>query len=147
MANHQKDFLFVLIKSLSKSEKRQFKIFASRLETSANTKFIELFNILDKSEIYDEKLILKSGVIKKVQLSNLKSYLYKQILVSIRLNIPSQNIRYQLREQIDFATILYNKKKKKKNLKLWKKTMIIALKNEKRLLAYEIKKKKKLSWN
>jgi hypothetical protein len=38
----------------------------------------------------------------KVQLSNLKSYL-QQILVSIRLNIPSQNIRYQLREQIDFA--------------------------------------------
>ena len=46
MANHQKDFLFVLIKSLSKSEKRQFKIFASRLETSSNTKFIELFVIL-----------------------------------------------------------------------------------------------------
>jgi hypothetical protein len=44
-----------------------------------------------------------------VQLSNLKSYLYKQILVSIRLNIPSQNMRYQIREQIDFATILYNK--------------------------------------
>jgi hypothetical protein len=40
-----KRFLFVLIKSLSKSEKRQFKIFASRLETSSNTKFIELFNI------------------------------------------------------------------------------------------------------
>ena len=56
MANHQKDFLFVLIKSLSKSEKRQFKIFASRLETSSNTKFIELFNILDKSEVYDEKM-------------------------------------------------------------------------------------------
>ena len=109
MANHQKDSLFVLIKSLSKSEKRQFKIFASRLETSSNTNFIELFNILDKSESYDEKIILKSGIIKKAQLSNLKSYLYKQILVSIRLNIPSQNIRYQLREQIDFAAILYNK--------------------------------------
>jgi hypothetical protein len=49
---------------LSKSEKRQFKIFASRLETSSNTKFIELFNILDKSDLYDEKIILKSGVIK-----------------------------------------------------------------------------------
>jgi hypothetical protein len=61
----KKDFLFVLIKSLSKSEKRQFKIFASRLETSSNTKFIELFNILDKSDLYDEKIILKSGVIKK----------------------------------------------------------------------------------
>ena len=144
MANHQKDFLFVLIKSLSKSEKRQFKIFASRLETSSNTKFIELFNILDKSEVYDEKLILKSGIIKKVQLSNLKSYLYKQILVSIRLNIPSQNIRYQLREQIDFATILYNKGLYKQSLKILDKTKIIALENDEKLMAYEIVEFEKL---
>nr|WP_315222857.1 hypothetical protein [uncultured Flavobacterium sp.] len=144
MANHQKDFLFVLIKSLSKSEKRQFKIFASRLETSSNTKFIELFNILDKSETYDEKLILKSGIIKKVQLSNLKSYLYKQILVSIRLNIPSQNIRYQLREQIDFAVILYNKGLYKQSLKILDKTKIIALENDEKLMAYEIVEFEKL---
>ena len=144
MANHQKDFLFVLIKSLSKSEKRQFKIFASRLETSSNTKFIELFNIFDKSEVYDEKLILKSGIIKKVQLSNLKSYLYKQILVSIRLNIPSQNIRYQLREQIDFAAILYNKGLYKQSLKILDKTKILALENDEKLMAYEIVEFEKL---
>ena len=144
MANHQKDFLFVLIKSLSKSEKRQFKIFASRLETNSSTKFIELFNILDKSDTYDEKLILKSGIIKKVQLSNLKSYLYKQILVSIRLNIPSQNIRYQLREQIDFATILYNKGLYKQSLKLLDKTKIQALENDEKLMAYEIVEFEKL---
>ncbi|MCD9573964.1 hypothetical protein SAMN05444671_0551 [Flavobacterium sp. CF108] len=144
MANHQKDSLFVLIKSLSKSEKRQFKIFASRLETSSNTKFIELFNILDKSETYDEKLILKSGSIKKVQLSNLKSYLYKQILVSIRLNIPSQNIRYQLREQIDFAVILYNKGLYKQSLKILDKTKQQALENDEKLMAYEIVEFEKL---
>ena len=144
MANHQKDFLFVLIKSLSKSEKRQFKIFASRLETSSNTKFIELFNVLDKSEFYDEKLILKSGIIKKVQLSNLKSYLYKQILVSIRLNIPSQNTRYQIREQIDFATILYNKGLYKQSLKILDKTKILAMENDEKLMAYEIVEFEKL---
>jgi hypothetical protein len=144
MANHQKDFLFVLIKSLSKSEKRQFKIFASRLETNSNTKFIELFNILDKSENYDEKLILKNGNIKKVQLSNLKSYLYKQILVSIRLNIPSQNIRYQLREQIDFATILYNKGLYKQSLKILDKTKLQAIENDEKYIAYEIVEFEKL---
>ena len=144
MANHQKDFLFVLIKSLSKSEKRQFKIFASRLETSSNTKFIELFNTLDKSEAYDEKLILKNGIIKKVQLSNLKSYLYKQILVSIRLNIPSQNMRYQIREQIDFAAILYNKGLYKQSLKILDKTKILALENDEKLMAYEIVEFEKL---
>ncbi|WP_432221517.1 hypothetical protein ACRASX_12870 [Flavobacterium sp. TMP13] len=144
MANHQKDFLFVLIKSLSKSEKRQFKIFASRLETSSNTKFIELFNILDKSENYDEKLILKSGSIKKVQLSNLKSYLYKQVLVSIRLNIPSQNVRYQLREQMDFAGILYNKGLYKQSLKILDKTKIQAMEHDEKYMAYEIVEFEKL---
>lgn len=144
MANHQKDFLFVLIKSLSKSEKRQFKIFASRLETSSNTKFIELFNILDKSEAYDEKLILKNGLIKKAQLSNLKSYLYKQILVSIRLNIPSQNIRYQLREQIDFAAILYNKGLYKQSLKILDKTKQQAIENDEKYMAFEIVEFEKL---
>ncbi|MDR6845523.1 hypothetical protein [Flavobacterium granuli] len=144
MANHQKDFLFVLIKSLSKSEKRQFKIFASRLETSSNTKFIELFNILDKSEVYDEKLILKNGLIKKAQLSNLKSYLYKQILVSIRLNIPSQNIRYQLREQIDFAAILYNKGLYKQSLKILDKTKQQAIENDEKYMAFEIVEFEKL---
>nr|WP_315175288.1 hypothetical protein [uncultured Flavobacterium sp.] len=144
MANHQKDFLFVLIKSLSKSEKRQFKIFASRLETSSNTKFIELFNILDKSEVYDEKMILKNGLIKKVQLSNLKSYLYKQILVSIRLNIPSQNIRYQLREQIDFAVILYNKGLYKQSLKILDKTKALAIENDEKYMAFEIVEFEKL---
>ncbi|KVV14761.1 hypothetical protein [Flavobacterium sp. TAB 87] len=144
MANHQKDFLFVLIKSLSKSEKRQFKIFASRLETSSNTKFIELFNILDKSENYDEKLILKSGSIKKVQLSNLKSYLYKQVLVSIRLNIPSQNVRYQLREQMDFAGILYNKGLYRQSLKILDKTKIQAMEHDEKYMAYEIVEFEKL---
>ncbi|MBK0368421.1 hypothetical protein [Flavobacterium agrisoli] len=144
MANHQKDFLFVLIKSLTKSEKRQFKIFASRLETSSNTKFIELFNILDKSETYDEKIILKSGSIKKIQLSNLKSYLYKQILVSIRLNIPSQNIRYQLREQMDFAVILYNKGLYKQSLKILDKTKQQAIEHDEKYMAYEIVEFEKL---
>ncbi|HJY12210.1 MAG TPA: hypothetical protein VJ304_05440, partial [Flavobacterium sp.] len=114
------------------------------METSSNTKFIELFNILDKSETYDEKLILKSGIIKKIQLSNLKSYLYKQILVSIRLNIPSQNIRYQLREQIDFAGILYNKGLYKQSLKILDKTKIIALENDEKYMAYEIVEFEKL---
>jgi hypothetical protein len=58
--------------------------------------------------------------------------LYKQVLVSIRLNIPSQNIRYQIREQIDFA--LYNKGLYKQSLKI-DKTKIIALENDEKYMA------------
>jgi hypothetical protein len=45
------------------------------------------------------KTYFKSGIIKKV-IIELKSYLYKQVLVSIRLNIPSQNIRYQIENKL-----------------------------------------------
>jgi hypothetical protein len=72
----------------------------------------------------------------KVQLSNLKSYLYKQVLVSIRLNIPSQNIRYQIREQIDFAAILYNKGLYKQSLKILR--LRLALENDEKYMALKL---------
>ena len=48
MAELQKDFLFVLIKSLSTSEKRQFKLYVNRLGINVDAKFLLLFNELDK---------------------------------------------------------------------------------------------------
>ena len=65
----------------------------------------------------------------KVQLSNLKAHLYKQILVSLRLNPTLQNMRIQIREQIDFATILYQKGLYKQSLKLLEKAKAMALEN------------------
>ena len=56
MTNDQKENLFVLIKSLSKSEKRQFKLYVGRIESNLNSKFLILFTLLDKMEVYDEKI-------------------------------------------------------------------------------------------
>ncbi len=137
MSKH-KDFLFVLIKSLSKSEKRQFKLYAGRLDINADAKYISLFNVLDKMNSYDEAFILKSGIVKKQQLSNLKSHLYKQILISIRLNPLNQNIRIQIREQLDFATILYHKGLYKQSLKILDKAKQLSLDNEEKNIAFEI---------
>ena len=109
MTNHIKDPLFILIKSLTKSEKRQFKVYAGRLVGNTTSKFITLFNYLDKVDVMDESLIIKKGIVTKTQMSNLKAHLYKQILISLRLNPLHRNTRMKLREQIDFATILYHK--------------------------------------
>lgn len=138
MTNPHKDSLFVLIKSLSKSEKRQFKLYVGRLGVNTDAKFLALFNLLDKIKKYDEKIILDSGVVKKTQLSNLKAHLYKQILVSLRLNPVNQNIRVQIREQLDFATILYQKGLYKQSLKILDKTKTTAIENEEKNIAYEI---------
>ena len=133
-----KDPLFDLIKSLSKSEKRQFKLYVGRLGTNEESKFMQLFEILDKLQQYDEKEILQHKNIKKRQLSNLKAHLYKQILISLRLNPMHQNIRLQIREQLDFATILYHKGLYNQSLKLLEKAKTLALSNEEKNMAYEI---------
>ena len=103
MINEQKDNLFQLIKSLTKSEKRKFKLYVGRMGSNNNAKFLSLFNFLDKLDRYSEKAILVKGIVTKQQLSNLKAHLYKQILISLRLNPIHQNIRIQIREQMDFA--------------------------------------------
>ncbi|MFZ4057798.1 MAG: hypothetical protein ACOYKE_06645 [Ferruginibacter sp.] len=110
MPNRSTDSVFQLIKSLEKSEKRNFKLYATRNSSSEELKSIVLFDALDKMDQYDEaNLLRKNPTIKKQQLSNLKAHLYKQILSSLRLINDVKNIDIQLHEQMDYARILYNK--------------------------------------
>lgn len=138
MTRDQKDNLFLLIKSLTKSEKRQFKLYVGRLDVNQDSKFLNLFNFLDKSKGYDEAAILNREIVKKQQLANVKAHLYKQILISLKLNPSHQNIRSQIREQLDFASILYHKGLYKQSLKILDKAKEIAILNEEKNLAYEI---------
>jgi hypothetical protein len=110
MPNRSTDHLFQLVKSLEKSEKRNFKLYVGRNSASEDLKMIVLFDALDKMEEYDEEQLLrKNPAIKKQQLSNSKAYLYRQILASLRLLKNEENIDIQLHEQMDYARILYNK--------------------------------------
>ena len=138
MTKPQKDNLFVLVRSLTKSEKRQFKLYIGRLGVNEDSKFLLLFKVLEKLKVYDERAILKEGFVKKQQLSNLKAHLYKQILISLRLNPSHQNLRIQLREQLDFATILYHKGLYKQSLKILDKAKSLAITNQEKNIAYEI---------
>ncbi|APG65930.1 hypothetical protein LPB136_11390 [Tenacibaculum todarodis] len=137
-SNQQNDALFVLIQSLTKSEKRQFNLYIGRLGGNTDAKFFILFKFLEKQKKYDEKAILNKGIVSKQQLSNLKAHLYKQILVSLRMNPAHKNIRVQVREQLDFATVLYQKGLYKQSLKLLDKAKTLAIDNEEKNIAYEI---------
>ena len=134
----QKDNLFSLVKSLTKSEKRQFKLYVGRLGVNSDSKFLNLFNLLDKAKVYNETSILKSGIVKKQQLANVKAHLYKQILISLKLNPSHQNVRSQIREQLDFASILYHKGLYKQSLKILDKAKDLAINNEEKNMAFEI---------
>lgn len=110
MPNLSSDALFILIKSLEKGEKRNFKLFAARNSGSADLKIVQLFDALDKMNQYDEEeLLRKNESIQKQQLSNLKAHLYDQILSSLRILKQSENIDLQIHEQLDHAKILFNK--------------------------------------
>ncbi len=109
MPNRSTDALFQLVKSLKKSEKRNFKLYVKRNSSSEDLKIIQLFDALDKTEVYDEgQLLKKIKGIKKQQLSNVKAHLYRQILASLRLIKNENNIDIQLHEQLDYARVLYN---------------------------------------
>ncbi len=144
MTSDKKDFLFDLIKSLSKSEKRQFKVYSGRLGGNADAKFIALFNLLERASSYNDSYILKSGIVKKQQLSNLKAHLYRQILISLRLTPANKSVRSTIREQLDFVAVLYNKGLYRQALKILDKAKNTALEYCENNLAYEIVECEKL---
>ena len=119
MPNRSTDALFQLVKSLEKSEKRNFKLYVKRNSSSDDLKIVQLFDALDSMAEYDEELLLKKNkAITKLQLSNIKASLYKELLASIRLLKSEDNIDIQLHEQLDYARILYNKGLYHQSLKL-----------------------------
>lgn len=86
----KKELLFQLVKSLTKEEKRHFKLFVNKYSGSKENNYVMLFNAIDKQEIYDEDAIknqFKDHLFVK-QLTVTKHYLQKQIIKSL------QNLHY-----------------------------------------------------
>jgi hypothetical protein len=119
MPNRSPDEVFQLVKTLEKAEKRNFKLFMRRNAASEDMKIVQLFDALDRMDSYDEESLLKRNKgIRKSQLSNLKSHLYRQVLSSLRVLRDEDNIDIRLHEQLDHARILYNKGLYRQGLKV-----------------------------
>ena len=145
MPNSQHDALFILIKTLTKAEKRNFQLAFNKNNTKEDVLFIQLFNTLDKMKDYDEEQILKKiPAIKKQQLSNVKAHLYKQLLTSLRLLFKQKDPLIDLREQLDYARVLYNKGLYTQSLKLLSRAKSMATEQEEVMLTYEIVEFEKL---
>jgi hypothetical protein len=128
MPNRSTDIVFQLIRSLQKSEKRNFKLYTKRNSGNHDLKIVDLFDAMDKLDDYDEAQLLKKvPSIKKQQLSNTKAHLYKQILASLRVLKSTESIDLQLHEQLDYARILYNKGLYLQSLKILEKAKELAI--------------------
>lgn len=140
MSTTTTDNLINLIRSLTKAEKRSFKLYSKRNNSTPDElKFLQLFDFIDKTNNYsDEALLLKVKDIKKVQLSNIKAHLYKQILASLRIQHNTHHIEMEIREMIDYATILYQKAFYHQALKMLDKAKQHAMKANSNILTLEI---------
>ena len=105
------DKLYELIKSLSKAEKRNFKLLYSSVAHSDSKNFIRLFNLLEKMPFYDEAIIKKQfhGEPMVIQLTATKHYLYTLIIRSL-LYLKQNNADTYYESNLKCIPILFNKK-------------------------------------
>jgi len=105
----RKDFLFFLIKSLSRNEKRYLKINFKHSKPAAV--YLQLFNAIDQQSEYDEaqlKVKFKGQkFIKHFHLS--KRYLYRLILAALRNYHKEISPKAELNEILKNVEILYQK--------------------------------------
>ncbi len=124
------DELFELIKSLNKSEKRCFHIFASGNDSAGDKNYLKLFNAVGSMDEYNEAELKKKFSNEKFvkQLHVTKNYLYKMIMKSLSAVYTEKSQRLQMKELIQEAGILYDKLLFKQAEKLLHKAKNIAVK-------------------
>jgi hypothetical protein len=128
MHRRSTDNLLKLISRLNSSEKRLFRMAATKGSVKNELLFLQLFDHLDKYRLYDEQKILKSiRGIKKSQLPNLKSNLYKQLLSSLRSQKRHTIPAIAIRENLDYAVLLHSKGLYTAALDMLEKTKKMAL--------------------
>ncbi len=126
----QSNQVFNLVKSLTKAEKRNFRLYAKRIQNNEELLFLRLFDLLDKQKVLNVKEILAQlGGIENGQFSNLKRHLYAQIISSLRMISKEKRANLKVREYIDYAYILYGKGLYLQALKILKKARGLAKKH------------------
>jgi hypothetical protein len=145
MSNKVSTDLFELICSLTKSEKRYFKIFSSRHTIGQENNYIKLFDFIDQMSEYDESSVFKEfdGQSFLNKFSITKGRLYDNVLRSLDSFYAQSSIESQIFRLIHSADILYKKSLYDQCLKLLRSASKLAKKHERFTLLLEIHLKKK----
>ena len=130
-----------LIRSLTKSEKRFFKLHSSL--QSGDKNYLRIFDAIDRQKVYDEddlkKQFAKETFIK--HLPSEKNHLYKLILKSLRAYHAESSVSGILKQEIKNIEILYQKALYVECNKLLHRAKKIARENERFYYWFEL-----LSW-
>jgi hypothetical protein len=102
-----RDDLFQLIASLTRAEKRYFKVYAGRHVIGKQNRYVQLFDLIDRQSEYDHAKLRKAYA--GGNLSSDKNYLKKLILKSMRAYRDGGHVRTRLQEMIEEAHFLKEK--------------------------------------
>lgn len=140
------DNLYELIKSMTKSEKRYFKLVSSRHTIGEENNYIILFDYIDKLTEYNEEELRNhfKGEAFLNRFSITKKRLYNHILHSLDGYHVGNSIDGQLFKMLHGAEILYNKALYNQCRKLLVSAQKLAEKHERLNILLEISNRQKL---
>lgn len=102
-----------MIKTLSGSEKRYFKLAARNNTGDKVNKYLVLFDAIDAQNTYNEEvlkeIIYQNETIESRKYSELKSYLYELILKSLQQFDEKSSINYRLKGMLQNIRVLFKR--------------------------------------
>ncbi len=104
--------LFKLVKSLTKNEKRFFKLYSNLYNQEKDKNYLFLFELLDEMKKYNEEVFLDKikSRIKYSNLSQVKTYLKHHIFLSLKLFHRKNSKVVQHYDDIGLANLLIERK-------------------------------------
>lgn len=123
------DDLYRLVRSMSRSEKRYFTLFAS--QSGGEKSYLQLFDAIARQESYDEEALVRRFAGEKFirNLSYTKNYLYHLVLKALRLYHSEISADAQLHDLFRSIEILYARGLHDQGLKLLEKAKETAREN------------------
>lgn len=145
MSNKVNEQLFDLIKSMSKSEKRYFKVSASKHTLGGENNYVRLFDYLDSATEFDEKKLFDDfkGEAFLNKFSIAKKRLYDQLLASLQNYHTHSNKESQVYRMVHGADILYDKLLYSQAQKVLRSAEKISIKHQFTNAVIEIRRKQK----
>lgn len=125
---YQSEDTFELIKALSQTEKRYFRIFSGATGSTQN--YMQVFDVLDRQDVYDANALKEKLAGKKINISYEKNYLQKQIQKTLRACYSENNAVIELQDILKTLEILHRKRLTAQSQKLVDKGIAIAEKYE-----------------
>lgn len=134
------DELHKLIKSLSQSEKRFFKIYASRHVIADGNNYVLLFDAIAHQKKYNEEALKSKfqNVAFSKRFAAVKNYLHQLVIKSMRNFHASATIDVELKEMLIDIDFLYQKGLYKQCEKLHRKAEKLAIETDKKTRLLEI---------